>query len=536
MSMTNASATPAGEESLPVEKTVAAALPTHDSNPNDPVVPQVVPLPKRIRGDFRDGRALPPILNQNGEVHKVLWGSSYYELAETDRQIINSVKLQQDYFRDLWRECAQRPDFTIHSMSADVADQIFVDTRNVPIRYSHFELALLPFCLARELRLWQWATHFVRRARQQYSENSAVYDRIFKELIPAEWRTEVRAQAAQRAYVDGTNANALGDFEAYRTLSRSADDKGLIGLPTGLPTLDRETGGLRGLVFLGGKPQAGKTSLALHMAIAALERTPGLGVALFSFEVDRTTILDRLRCHLSGLDYRTLRSGQLSAEEQERLTRADQRLRTEILPRFRIIESQNVRQRPISPKTKRKESLIDFMSRAIDELKRSGKFNQVLIVIDHLGKLNAGKKDAPELIVDHSRLELLLMLRERTKSVNNPDGFPLLVIAEIRKGAEGDALGLGDLRGSAKIGYSANGVFMLEFDKDGRVTSTSVPRKLRVEKIQDGGEKTEIPLNFHYRIYQFTERTLAASGTEHRNQKTSNSKPVAASGDPYAGH
>ena len=85
--------------------------------------------------------------------------------------------------------------------------------------------------------------------------------------------------------------------------------EGLSGLPTGLPKLDEKLGGLRGLTFVGADKGVGKTSLVLGMALAALKAREDLAVLIYSLDMSKTRIYERLFCCESGIDHRTLFGG-----------------------------------------------------------------------------------------------------------------------------------------------------------------------------------------------------------------------------------
>ena len=76
---------------------------------------------------------------------------------------------------------------------------------------------------------------------------------------------------------------------------------------TGIPTLDREIGGLFGGTFtaLGGVPKSGKTTLMLNMVQSACKQ--GKKVLLVSLEMSENDIQAKLVSRLTGIDTRHLR-------------------------------------------------------------------------------------------------------------------------------------------------------------------------------------------------------------------------------------
>jgi len=102
-------------------------------------------------------------------------------------------------------------------------------------------------------------------------------------------------------------------FERIDKLSKHQG--GLRGLPTGFTDLDNILAGLQksDLIILAARPSLGKSALALNFAanIAIHQKIP---VGMFSLEMSRDQVVDRLISSLSGVDLWRLRTGRLSAE------------------------------------------------------------------------------------------------------------------------------------------------------------------------------------------------------------------------------
>ena len=110
-------------------------------------------------------------------------------------------------------------------------------------------------------------------------------------------------------------------FEQIEKLQESPGD--VSGLATGFADLDRMTTGLQAgdLVIVAGRPSMGKTSWALNVAqTAAIEHE--VPVAVFSLEMSKEQLVQRLMCAEGRVDAQSLRRGKLSADEYERLGRA----------------------------------------------------------------------------------------------------------------------------------------------------------------------------------------------------------------------
>jgi len=104
--------------------------------------------------------------------------------------------------------------------------------------------------------------------------------------------------------------------EAFERIDKlSKHQTGLRGLPTGFTDLDNLLAGLQksDLVILAARPTIGKSALALNIAanVTINEKIP---VGIFSLEMSKDQIADRLIASLSNVDLWRLRTGRLSAE------------------------------------------------------------------------------------------------------------------------------------------------------------------------------------------------------------------------------
>jgi len=110
-------------------------------------------------------------------------------------------------------------------------------------------------------------------------------------------------------------------FERLDELSKYAGK--LRGVSTGFTDLDKILGGLQksDLVILAARPSMGKTSLALDIArnVAVLENQP---VGLFSLEMSKDQLADRLLASLANINLWNMRNGKLVGDDYSRLQHA----------------------------------------------------------------------------------------------------------------------------------------------------------------------------------------------------------------------
>lgn len=104
-------------------------------------------------------------------------------------------------------------------------------------------------------------------------------------------------------------------FERIDELHR--DGSKLRGIPTGFPDLDNVLAGFQrsDLIILAARPSMGKTSLALDFAKnIAKQKIP---VGIFSLEMSKEQLVDRILCSEANVDLWRMRTGKLSDREED---------------------------------------------------------------------------------------------------------------------------------------------------------------------------------------------------------------------------
>ncbi|HEY4506973.1 MAG TPA: replicative DNA helicase [Candidatus Paceibacterota bacterium] len=102
-------------------------------------------------------------------------------------------------------------------------------------------------------------------------------------------------------------------FERLDNLHKS--DGSMRGVPSGFYDLDAITAGFQksDLIILGARPSLGKSTFALDIARNAA-RESGLPVGIFTLEMSRDQVVDRLISAEAGINLHKLRTGRLSSE------------------------------------------------------------------------------------------------------------------------------------------------------------------------------------------------------------------------------
>jgi replicative DNA helicase len=112
------------------------------------------------------------------------------------------------------------------------------------------------------------------------------------------------------------------NFEKLDALHKDKE-KCLRGIRTGFVDLDYKLSGLQNsdLIIIGGRPSMGKTSLVLNIA-QYVSTKEGIPVGVFSLEMSKEQLVDRLLCSEAHIDSWKLRTGNLSDDDFARIGHA----------------------------------------------------------------------------------------------------------------------------------------------------------------------------------------------------------------------
>ena len=110
-------------------------------------------------------------------------------------------------------------------------------------------------------------------------------------------------------------------FNAMAKIESAAKSKGTVtGIPTGFLDLDRRTAGLQpsDLILIAARPSMGKTAFVLNIAQHVAFKQ-NMAVAIFSLEMSKEQLVNRMFSLESKVDAQNLRTGQLSEADWEKL-------------------------------------------------------------------------------------------------------------------------------------------------------------------------------------------------------------------------
>ena len=114
-------------------------------------------------------------------------------------------------------------------------------------------------------------------------------------------------------------------FERITALYEAGED--ITGVPSGFRDIDRMTGGFQpgNLIIVAARPSMGKSALGLGIA-ANLGVRHQVPVALFTLEMSKSEVTQRLMCSEAKVESNRLRTGKLAVDDWPRLTAACDKL------------------------------------------------------------------------------------------------------------------------------------------------------------------------------------------------------------------
>lgn len=125
--------------------------------------------------------------------------------------------------------------------------------------------------------------------------------------------------------LEESGLNRSNDLEITEAAKRAKEEyefrkanPGLLGMPTGFPTMDEATSGLQGgqLIVIVAPPKTGKSTLALQIALNA--HLTGKVPMFMSFEMSNAEQKSRYYAMRSRISHRRLMTGTLTADEETR--------------------------------------------------------------------------------------------------------------------------------------------------------------------------------------------------------------------------
>ena len=226
--------------------------------------------------------------------------------------------------------------------------------------------------------------------------------------------------------------------------------KSLSGLRTGIEDLDVHTGGLRGLTVLGAMPNAGKTSMAVHIAagVASHYEENDAVVVFVTLDMRKSRIATKIMSHKCDLDWTTLKYGSpefrgqhdgpyFNAEDFAKFQAGKAARDSEFGRRLRVYDRKSL------PGAVDARRLVQLLA---DAKAKTGA-NRALLIIDYLQLIEppAAVRELGDLECDKWRIQAAADVVELTISDANPEGDAVLAISEARKPPDSKQLWGGSL-------------------------------------------------------------------------------------------
>lgn len=223
--------------------------------------------------------------------------------------------------------------------------------------------------------------------------------------------------------------------------SISNDKNAYRGVETGFRILDKMTNGLQrsDLIVLAARPGMGKTSLSMNIVEHAA-MVKGMTCAVFSLEMPRIQIVQRLLCSYANVSMEKALSGNLSAQEWQKIFKASDRLAQS--PIF-IDDSSRVTPSEILSKCRR---LASSGNKALD-----------LVMIDYIQLMSSGGKSNNS---QENRQQEIASITRDLKIMAKELNVPVIALSQLRR-IQTKEPQLSDLRESGAIEQDADIVMFI---------------------------------------------------------------------------
>ena len=232
-------------------------------------------------------------------------------------------------------------------------------------------------------------------------------------------------------------------YEEFATLHHADEKDKVKGIPTGFTSLDKILSGMQpsDLIILAARPSMGKTALALSMAQKiAIESNKKKTVGIFSLEMSKEQLVDRLFCSILGVDSWKLQHGKLSDKDFQNMGEAMDKLNNAPL------------------------YIGDSIGMSIAQLKAKARRLQMehgldLIILDYLQLMSTGTNN-----YQSNRVQEISEISRSLKALGRELHIPIIALSQLSRAVEmrnPKIPQLSDLRESGAIEQDADVVMML---------------------------------------------------------------------------
>jgi replicative DNA helicase len=230
-------------------------------------------------------------------------------------------------------------------------------------------------------------------------------------------------------------------YDRFAEMHEAKDESVVKGVPTGYRSLDVKLSGLQpsDLVIIAARPSMGKTSLALNIAQNAAIRFHKT-VGVFSLEMSKEQLVDRLFASMLGVDSWKLQRGKLDDSDFQNMG-------------------------PIMDELNKANIFIDdSVASSLPELRAKARRLQMehgldLLIIDYLQLMSTGNMQ-----YTGNRVQEISEISRSLKQLGRELHVPILALSQLSRAVEtrpGNIPQLSDLRDSGSIEQDADVVMMM---------------------------------------------------------------------------
>lgn len=230
-------------------------------------------------------------------------------------------------------------------------------------------------------------------------------------------------------------------YEKFAEMHESEDDQTVKGISTGFQTLDLKLSGFQpsDLIVIAARPSMGKTSLALNIAQNVSVKAHK-NVGIFSLEMSKEQLVDRLFASLLGVDSWKLQRGKLDDSDFQNMG-------------------------PIMDELSKANIFIDdSVASSLPELRAKARRLQMengldLLIIDYMQLMSTGNH-----MYAGNRVQEISEISRSLKQIGRELHVPVLALSQLSRAVEnrpGNIPQLSDLRESGSIEQDADVVMMM---------------------------------------------------------------------------
>ena len=275
--------------------------------------------------------------------------------------------------------------------------------------------------------------------------------------------------------------------ETFDRINEIHENRGqLRGVPTGFKDLDNLLAGFQNsdLIILAARPSMGKTALALNFALNVSSRS-NIPVGVFSLEMSRDQLVDRLLTTETGIDSWRLRTGNLKEDDFSKINYA-----------MGILS-----EAPLYIDDSPMLSVMDVRAKArrLQSEKGLG-----LLIIDYLQLMSSGMKSSS---ADQNRVQEVSEISRGLKALARELNIPVIALSQLSRAVElrtPKIPQLSDLRESGSIEQDADVVaFIYREDYYEPETEKKNVTQVLIKKHRNG-PVGDVDLFFHKEFGRFS--------------------------------